>query len=74
MIIVTQQMMCALYRHGVCLENQIGPEVTQTTNCLAKSVSDFGHVMNIISSLEVKGRVWGLFGTAACRPIVPLPQ
>jgi len=23
--------------------------------------------------LKVKGRVWGLFGTAACRPIVPLP-
>jgi hypothetical protein len=23
---------------------------------------------------KFKGRVWGLFGTAACRPIVPLPQ
>jgi len=23
--------------------------------------------------LKVKDRVWGLFGTAACRPIVPLP-
>ena len=23
---------------------------------------------------DSKGRVWGLFGTAACRPIVPLPQ
>jgi hypothetical protein len=22
---------------------------------------------------KVKGRVWGLFGTVACRPIVPLP-
>jgi len=22
---------------------------------------------------KVKGDVWGLFGTAACRPIVPLP-
>jgi hypothetical protein len=25
------------------------------------------------STVKVKGRVWGLFGTAACRPIVPLP-
>ena len=23
--------------------------------------------------IKVKGRVWGFFGTAACRPIVPLP-
>ena len=23
---------------------------------------------------KVKSRVWGLFGTVACRPIVPLPQ
>jgi len=23
--------------------------------------------------LKVKGCVWGFFGTAACRPIVPLP-
>ena len=23
---------------------------------------------------KLKGRVWGLFGTVACRPIVPLPQ
>ena len=22
---------------------------------------------------KVKGQVWGFFGTAACRPIVPLP-
>ena len=23
--------------------------------------------------LKVKGHVWGFFGTAVCRPIVPLP-
>ena len=26
------------------------------------------------TKLKVKGRVWGRFGTAACRPITPLPQ
>jgi len=42
--------MCALYRHGACLDNQIDLEVTQTTYPLAKSVADFGHVMNNINS------------------------
>ena len=27
----------------------------------------------IDANSKKKGRVWGLFGTAACRPIVPLP-
>jgi hypothetical protein len=26
-----------------------------------------------LSKVKVKGRVWGLFGTAACKAIVPLP-
>ena len=28
----------------------------------------------LLLKVTIKGRVWGLFGTAACRPIVPLPQ
>jgi hypothetical protein len=38
----------------------------------------FVWVWNLVTLLKlnvnVKGRVWGHFGTAACRPIVPLPQ
>ena len=30
--------------------------------------------IQICSEFKVKVRVWTLFGTAACRPIVPLPQ
>ena len=34
-----------------------------------KVVLSNGHLVEV----KVKGRVWGLFGTAACRLIVPLP-
>jgi hypothetical protein len=34
-----------------------------------KAVLSNGHLVEV----KVKGRVWGIFGTAACRLIVPLP-
>ena len=40
------------------------------------AVKSHPSVLNIRRSLSAprfKGRVWGFFGTAACRPIVPLP-
>ena len=31
-------------------------------------------VIQFFKKKRIEGRVWGLCGTAACRPIVPLPQ
>jgi len=54
--------------------------ILSTTNCCHYHHARRFYIKTFISlpnqmvlKLKVKGRVWGFFGPAACRPIVPLP-
>jgi hypothetical protein len=49
----TADCVCVLYRHGAFLYNQIGPEVPLTTFLVVKPVTDFGHVIRVISTCTV---------------------
>ena len=42
-------------------------------DAIARSVRGLSLYRGFTIKKKVKGHVWGLFGTAACRPIVPLP-
>jgi hypothetical protein len=50
------------------------PAISHIGTATHKQTLHTGRLYPPGDKLKVKGCVWGLFGTAACRPIVPLPH